>query len=139
VDAGAPDGLVLGPSALDADALSPERDDLGTKLFVAPAGSDDNPGTLEKPFRTVERARNAVRTLVASMSTDIVVVLRGGKHVLTAPLALDARDSGQNGYRVIYAAEAGEHPVLSGAQELAGWTLVDGNRRLWREIGRAHV
>src|SRR5438270_13876798 len=30
------------------------------EVYVAPAGSDDNPGTLEKPFATIQRAQAAV-------------------------------------------------------------------------------
>ena len=35
------------------------------EFHVAPSGSDDNPGTQAAPFATLERARDAVRTLKA--------------------------------------------------------------------------
>ena len=35
------------------------------EFHVAPNGSDDNPGTHAAPFATLERARDAVRTLKA--------------------------------------------------------------------------
>jgi hypothetical protein len=34
---------------------------LGQPYYVAPTGSDGNPGTLEKPFATIQRAQQAVR------------------------------------------------------------------------------
>ena len=34
-------------------------------FYVAPDGDDANPGTAEKPFATLARARNAVREKVA--------------------------------------------------------------------------
>ena len=38
----------------------------GGEWFVAPNGSDDNPGTKDKPFATLEKARDAVRTFAAA-------------------------------------------------------------------------
>lgn len=56
-------------------------------FYVAPWGSDGNPGTQSAPFLTVERARAAVAPLAASMTGDIAVVLRGGTYRLTQPLS----------------------------------------------------
>jgi hypothetical protein len=41
-------------------------------------------------------------------------------------VALTAADSGQHGYRVIYAAYPGERPVVSGGQRLTSWTPAGG-------------
>jgi len=35
----------------------------GASFFVAPGGSDANPGDRDRPFATLARARDAVRTL----------------------------------------------------------------------------
>ena len=35
------------------------------QFVVAEAGDDSNPGTVQKPFATLARARNAVRQLIA--------------------------------------------------------------------------
>ena len=48
-----------------------------TGFYVAPDGKDGNPGTKEKPFATVEAARDAVRKINAKMTEDIVVVRKG--------------------------------------------------------------
>ena len=50
-----------------------------TTLYVAPGGSDVNPGTEAKPFATVEKARQAVRAINKNMAGDIVVVLCRGR------------------------------------------------------------
>lgn len=94
-----------------------------TDFYVAPDGKDGNPGTKEKPFATVEAARDAVRKINAKMTEDIMVYLRGGEYVLASAFVLDERDSGANGYRVIYKAYSGEQPVLTGARRITGWTL----------------
>ena len=46
--------------------------------YVAPTGSDTNPGTVSAPFQTLTKARDIVRTINASMTQDIYVYLRGG-------------------------------------------------------------
>jgi len=44
-------------------------------FFVAPTGGDDNPGTLEKPFATVQRAQNAA-------APGDTVYIRGGTYTV---------------------------------------------------------
>ena len=52
-------------------------------FFVAPSGSDDNPGTLEKPFASVACAQDAIRQLKrAAPNRDYAVMLRGGTYRL---------------------------------------------------------
>ena len=41
----------------------PKRPQPAATFFVAPDGNDSNPGTGDKPFRTLERARDAIRGL----------------------------------------------------------------------------
>ena len=87
-------------------------------------GSDRNSGSLAEPFQTIEQARDAVRTINASMSGDIIVYLRGGIYSLTETLELDEQDSGTNGYRVIYRNYPHEEPILTGGKRIGGWTAV---------------
>ena len=47
-------------------------------LFVSPQGSDANSGTKDRPFKTLEAARDAVRK--TKHSKEIVVWLRAGVH-----------------------------------------------------------
>jgi hypothetical protein len=91
-------------------------------LFVSPEGSDDNSGTEASPFKTVTKARDAVRAINGAMSGDIYVYLRGGDHRLSSPLRLEVSDSGTNGHTVHYEAYPGEQPVLTGATKVTGWT-----------------
>jgi hypothetical protein len=91
--------------------------------YVSPLGDDANLGTREAPFLTLEKARDAVRTVNAAMSGDIVVYLRGGTYRMIGPVTFGPQDSGMNGHSVKYVAEAGETPILSGASRVTGWTL----------------
>jgi hypothetical protein len=99
-------------------------------LWVSPSGDDANPGTEEQPVRTIERARDIVRTMNADMSDDITVFI-GGTHRLFQPIEFGPQDSGTNGFSVVYTAAPGEHPVLSGGFPVTGWTIVGQPRNLW--------
>jgi hypothetical protein len=99
-------------------------------LWVSPAGDDLNPGTEEQPVRTIERARDIVRTLNADMSDDITVFI-SGTHRLLQPIEFGTRDSGTNGFSVVYTAAPGEHPVLTGGFPVTGWVIADRARNLW--------
>ena len=52
--------------------------------YVAPNGNDANPGTITSPFRTLQRARDVVRTVNANMTGDIYVYLRGGSYPVSS-------------------------------------------------------
>ncbi len=99
-------------------------------LWVSPSGNDANPGTEEQPFRTIERARNAVRTMNRDMTDDITVFV-GGAHRLVRPIKFGPEDSASNGFAIIYTSAPGEHPVLSGGFRIEGWTLVNRSLNLW--------
>ena len=107
------------------------------EFYVSPAGADNNPGTLARPFLTLARARDAVRAVNGKMTGDIVVYLRGGVYPLAAPVEFRAADSGRNGFDVVYRAYANERPILSGGVPVTGWTLDHGGiykaRLNWNE------
>ncbi|WP_033443072.1 RICIN domain-containing protein [Saccharothrix sp. NRRL B-16314] len=98
--------------------------------YVAPDGDDANAGTITAPFRTVQRARDVVRTTKGNMSGDIHVRLRGGNYPVSSTIEFTPSDSGTNGYRVVYSAYQGETPVLSGGVQVTGWTQHGGN--IWK-------
>ncbi|MBF9133355.1 RICIN domain-containing protein [Plantactinospora sp. S1510] len=98
--------------------------------YVAPDGDDANPGTITSPFRTLQRARDVVRTVNANMTGDINVYFRGGNYPVSSTIELGSGDSGTNGYRVIYAAYPNETPVFDGGVQVTGWTQHSGN--IWK-------
>ncbi|MER5267051.1 RICIN domain-containing protein [Actinosynnema sp. NPDC002837] len=98
--------------------------------YVAPDGNDANPGTITAPFKTVQRARDVVRTVNANMTGDILVYLRGGNYQVSSTIDFTPADSGTNGFRVVYSAYQNETPVLSGGVQVTGWTQHGGN--IWK-------
>lgn len=97
----------------------------GYTFYVSASGDDAAGGTdIDRPFRTLERARDAVRQLKAGGSLDapVTVYLRGGHHALAEPLVLEPVDSGTTACPVLYRAYANEQPVITGGRRVAGWT-----------------
>ena len=54
--------------------------------YVAPNGNDTNPGTITSPFKTLQHARDVVRTVNANMTGDINVYLRGGNYPVSSTI-----------------------------------------------------
>jgi hypothetical protein len=101
------------------------------QVYVSPTGSDGNPGTAAAPVQTLGKAQSLVRALNQNMSADVTVVLEDGFYRMTSPLTLTAADSGTNGHTVIWQAASGATPVLSGGQQVTGWTLHDSANNIW--------
>lgn len=66
--------------------------------YVSLNGDDANPGTESQPFRTIPRARDAVRAHNRNMSGDITVYLGKGTYELKETLLFEPVDSGTNGH-----------------------------------------
>jgi hypothetical protein len=100
--------------------------------YVSPAGSDSNPGTVDKPFATVAKAQSMVRTNLlpnhcGNRTTPIVVQLRGGLYTQQA-LSFTSSDNGCGStVPVIYQNYSGEIPVLSGGRRITGWNNISGS------------
>jgi hypothetical protein len=119
----APALLMLAISAM-AGAQPPAN------FFVSPRGHDSWSGRLatpnasgsDGPFATLGRAQKAARAVSGGGTNGVIVKLRGGTYDLAAPFFFTPEDSGSAGNPVVYAAYPGEHPVLSGALRIDGWT-----------------
>jgi hypothetical protein len=81
---------------------------------------------------TIQPVRDVIRSVNSAMTEDITVYLREGTYWLTNTLTFDQRDSGTNGYNVIYKAYANERPIISGGRQITGWTLHDAGRNIWK-------
>ena len=95
----------------------------GKEFHVAVDGDDTNPGTLDRPFATLHRARDAVRNLKqdTGLTTPVTVMVRGGKYFLDCPLVLNEQDSGSRDFPIVYTSHPGEEVVISGGVRLTGW------------------
>ncbi len=98
-------------------------------FYVAPDGNDENPGTKEAPFTTLQRAQEAIRNLKKQdeIEQSATVYLRGGYYFLEKPLLLTPEDAGTEKAPVTYRAFENETPILSGGKKITGWKKGQGN------------
>jgi len=101
-----------------------------TVLYASPTGSGST--CSQSAPCSLDGAKSKVAGLAPGMAADIDVFLRGGTYRLSQAFALGASDSGQNGFKVVYAAYPGEKPVLSGATKVSGFSLFDSTANIYR-------
>jgi len=100
-----------------SDSSAPRAD-----FYIAVDGNDANPGTKEKPFATLAKARDAVRKLKKkSCADDITVLVRGGTYTIHETVVFGLEDSGSRDQTITYAAYPGEEPVFSSGKKITGW------------------
>jgi hypothetical protein len=117
--------------------IAPHGPDPATLLFVSPTGTGSACSSAQPcPLGT---AQDQVHTLAPDAAGDIVVELAGGTYRLTGPLDLGVADSGANGHQVSYQALPGQTPVLSGAQQVTGFSLYDPTKNIYRAAVPAGV
>ncbi len=94
-------------AALTADSSAPAGN-----YYVAARGNDANPGTLARPFATLQRAQQAARKVAGQEA--VTVFIREGTYYLPETLIFTRQDSGTKAAPVRYQAYPKEHPVISG-------------------------
>jgi len=87
-------------------------------LFVATDGDDINPGTEQRPFASLRRAREAVRALSERGKEPITVLVRGGTYYLREPLVFGPEDSGSPEASVRYVSSPQGSVTISGGRKL---------------------
>ena len=91
------------------EAKAPKPDPIPPDaVFVSPSGMRGASGKPDAPLRSIQEAAD-----LAVASGRRTVVLRGGTHYLSAPIALGAHHSGLR-----FVAHPGESPVISGGVEI---------------------
>jgi len=105
------------PTVVGGEAARP----IFQEFFVSPQGDDANPGSKQRPFQTLARAKAAVRVIIPAMTGDIIVTLAGGTYPIRETVVFAPEDSAQKDNQIIYRAAAGEKPLLSGGLPVLGW------------------
>ena len=85
-------------------------------VHVSPSGSDDNPGTAAAPFRTIQRAADAMR------AGDRCIVHAGTYRQTVRP-----GRSGTAGEPIRFTAAEGEQVVIAGSDPVTRWSRHEGS------------
>lgn len=83
-------------------------------IFVDPSGDDSGPGTFERPYATLQRARDTA-------APGTVINLRAGTYRLTDTFRLCAQHSGVVYQAHGYGTAQQEEVVISGGRTVSGW------------------
>ena len=113
-----------------------------SKFYVSLDGLDTSEGTKAKPFATLEKAREAIRSLKSGGGLPeggVTVYLRGGVYSRTSTFNLTEQDSGEADKPVVYQAYPGEKVHIVGGRELySSWfSLVVESSGVWGQLDDA--
>ncbi|MGE5557293.1 MAG: malectin domain-containing carbohydrate-binding protein [Bacillota bacterium] len=75
----------------------------GAIYYVAPGGSDDNPGGIDKPWATIQKAAD-------TLQAGDTIYIRGGRYQIATEI--EPKNSGSEGRWITYAGYPGETPVI---------------------------
>jgi F5/8 type C domain/Right handed beta helix region len=119
-------GFLVGPVA----AASANPHTASTTFTVSPNGSGNVCSTADPC--SLQVAQQMVRLATKTATSDIDVVLDDGTYRLNNTLSFDASkgDSAPAGHIISYQAAPGAHPVLSGGEQVTGWTQTTGG--IWK-------
>jgi hypothetical protein len=101
------------------------------RFFVSLEGNDTGPGTLKRPFRSLEAARDAVRQLSQEQRTEqpIEICMLPGTYLRNQAFKLSAQDSGTKEAPIVYRSWTHEPTIISGGKKVRHWTKADLNGR----------
>ena len=110
-------------------------------LYVAPNGNDNNSGTEQNPFASLEAAQDAIRQFKIQEELPlggIEVVVRAGLYFRDRPFVLTEEDSGTETSPIIYRSAPNETPRLVGGICVSGFKPVTDQEVLKRIPCEAH-
>jgi len=114
-----------------------------TEYWVSADGNDNNPGTESSPFATIEKAKQTIRqTKPDNMTEDIVVYIKEGKYYHEKPVVFNEKDSGTDGFKIIYKNAPGAKPEnvqLIGGVPATEWYCYNDDDIYYTDVGAVNV
>lgn len=92
------------------------------EYHVSPKGNDTHDGALSRPLRTVSAAASR------ALAGDVITVHEGIYRERIAP----PRGGTSDAHRIVYQAASGEHVVITGAEPVKGWKLLQDD--IWQVV-----
>lgn len=85
-------------------------------FYVAPNGSDNNPGDIDHPLATLAGIRDRLRSI--AKTCPVKVYFREGVYPIGSTVTFNELDSGTEEFPITYAAYPGETVKFSGSVQL---------------------
>jgi len=106
-------------------AQTVEFDKIVLSVYVAPDGNDANPGTEEQPFKTIQKAQEAIRNTKTDEKGNKEVIILPGAYFLTEPLRFGPEDGGSidDGYQQVF--YEGRDAHISGGKRITGFREIE--------------
>ena len=93
-----------------------------TSLFISSAGDNNNTGTIDRPFKSIDKALSLVKS---SSDSNFNILLREGTYYLNSPIIIDSDTF--KGISITLSAYNNEHVLISGGRLLKPkWEAVKG-------------
>lgn len=97
----------------EIELVSPVSINAETQLFVSPDGSDNNDGSIEKPFQTIKKAIDEAKFKKNINPSGVIIYLRGGTYSLDQTLDIEKGLSGTKEYPTIFSNYQDEKVVIT--------------------------
>ena len=103
-------------------------------IYVSLQGNDENPGTKDRPFCSIQRAQQEVRKIKERGMPEggIAVYIRRGKYFITESISFEKEDSGTSKAPVVYRSYPGEEVRIIGGRQVKNFKLLDETSELKR-------
>lgn len=112
-------GIIMMNLPIFAFAKESNQSQINRTVYVDAAAGENADGSKEKPFKTINEAKEYVRTL-DKKGANITVEIADGFYFIDKTINFDENDSGSDECTVKYAAADGAKPIISGGQKLSG-------------------
>ena len=91
-------------------------------VFLSPNGSDDQPGTKQKPVRNLSRAMELVKDALEDEHTRTIhVYFREGEYPVHETVVLDAETFGETDVSLVFRPFKNEQAVITGGVMIESW------------------
>lgn len=95
-----------------------------TFYYVSLDGDDaTGDGSIERPFATIERARDVIRPLELP-DGGITVYIRDGEYYVNTAITFTPEDSGELGKPIVYSSYPGEKAVIHSGKQITGFKRI---------------
>jgi hypothetical protein len=92
-------------------------------IYISPNGKDNNPGTKNKPLKTIPHVKKiAVEMLESGKQKEVTVWLGDGIYPIVEPLNFQPIKSTGKNVKLVFKAEKYSKPVISGGIKITGWS-----------------